>query len=69
MPRERFMPNANNTPHAFFSARLPSERRAIQAAEVMAATFAENPKLSGMTIVVTDEYDNTICKVIVPSQH
>jgi hypothetical protein len=37
----------------------------------MAATFAQNPKLRGMTIVVTDEHDNTICKVkvAVPSQH
>jgi hypothetical protein len=32
-------------------------------------TLAKNPKLRGMTIVVTDEHDNTICKVTVPSQH
>ena len=63
------MHNFTETPRAFFSARLPSERRAIQAAEVMAATFAENPKLRGMIIVVTDEHDNTICKVNVPSHH
>jgi hypothetical protein len=35
----------------------------------MAATFAENPKLRGMTIVVTDDDGNTICKVTVPSPH
>jgi hypothetical protein len=26
----------------------------------MAATLAKNPKLRGITIVVTDEHDNTI---------
>jgi hypothetical protein len=63
------MPNLKDTTRAFFSARLPAERRAIQAAELMAATLAKNPKLRGITIVVTDEHDNTICKVTVPSQH
>ncbi|MFZ1095864.1 MAG: hypothetical protein WAN75_42715 [Xanthobacteraceae bacterium] len=43
--------------------------RAKEAAELLAATFAENPKLRGMTIVVTDEHDDIICKVAVPSQH
>ncbi len=63
------MPNPKHATRAFFSARFPAERRAIEAAELMAATFAENPKLRGITIVVTDEHDNTICKVAVPSQH
>jgi hypothetical protein len=54
---------------AFFSAALPAQREAVQAAETMAATFAENPKLRGMTIVVTDDDGKTICKVTVPSQH
>jgi hypothetical protein len=63
------MPNLKATARAFFSARFPAERRAIEAAELMAATLAQNPKLGGMTIVVTDEHDNTICKVRVPSQH
>ena len=59
----------NATTRAFFSAALPAQREAVQAAETLAATFAENPKLRGMTIVVTDDYNNTICKVTVPSQH
>ncbi len=63
------MATSKNTKRAFFSAVFPAERRAIQAAEIMAATFAENPKLRGMTIVVTDEEDNKICKIAVPSQH
>jgi hypothetical protein len=65
------MPNPKDTTRAFFSARFPAERRAIEAAELMAATFAQNPKLGGLTIVVTDEHDNTICKVKVaaPSRH
>jgi hypothetical protein len=63
------MPNTKNTTRAFFPAGLPAQRAAIQAAETMAATFAENPKLRGMTIVVTDDDGNTICKVTVPSQH
>jgi hypothetical protein len=62
------MPNPKDTTHAFFSARFPAERRAIEAAELMAATFAQNPKLRGMTIVVTDEHDNTICKVKVAAR-
>jgi hypothetical protein len=66
---EHIMPNPKDTTRAIFSARFPAERRAIEAAELMAATYAQNPKLRGMTIVVTDEYDNTICKVAVPSQH
>jgi hypothetical protein len=60
----------NATTRAFFSAAaLPAQREAVQAAETMAATFAENPKLRGMTIVVTDDDGNTICKVTVPSPH
>jgi hypothetical protein len=59
--RERSMTNLRYT--------TPADRRAIYAAELLAATFAKNPKLRGMTIVVTDEHDNTICKVAVPSQH
>ena len=60
----------NATTRAFFyAAALPAQREAVQAAETMAATFAENPKLRGMTIVVTDDDGNTICKVTVPSQH
>ena len=51
----------NATTRAFFSAAaLPAQREAVQAAETMAATFAENPKLRGMTIVVTDDDGNTI---------
>jgi hypothetical protein len=60
------MPNPNNTTHPFFSASFPAERRAKEAAELLAATFAENPKLRGMTIVVTDEHDDIICKVACP---
>ena len=39
---------------AFHSALFPAERRAIEAAEQMAAEFAKNPKLRGKNIVVTD---------------
>jgi hypothetical protein len=63
------MPDTKNTTRAFFSGGLPAQREAIQAAETMAATFAENPKLRGMIIVVTDDDGNTICKVTVASQH
>ena len=49
----------NATTRAFFSAALPAQREAVQAAETLAATFAENPKLKGMTIVVTDDYNNS----------
>jgi hypothetical protein len=63
------MPNTKNTTRAFFFAALPAQREAMHAAETMAATFAENPKLRGMTIVVTDDDGSTICKVTVPSQH
>ena len=67
---ERGMQRKNATTPAFFSAAaLPAQREAVQAAETMAATFAENPKLRGMTIVVTDDDGNTICKVTVPSPH
>jgi hypothetical protein len=58
------MAKLKDTTSPSFSACFPAERRAIAAAELMAATFAENPKLRGMTIVVTDENDN-----VVPSQH
>ena len=61
------MASPENTTPPFFSAHFPADRRAIQAAELMAATFAENPKLRGITILVTDERDNVLCKVTVPS--
>ncbi len=63
------MAQPKDTTRVFSSAAFPSERRAIQAAEIMAAMFAKNPKLRGMTIVVTDEDGNKICNIAVPSQH
>jgi hypothetical protein len=41
----------------------------MHAAQLLAAKFAENPKLRGVTIVVTDDYGNAICEVVVPSQN
>jgi hypothetical protein len=62
------MESFKRTTRAFFSAALPAERRAMAAAEMMATTFSANPKLRGMTIVVTDDDGNPIGKVVVPSQ-